>query len=65
MNWDQVEGNWKKFVGKAREQWGDLTDDDLARARGGREQFEGVIQSRYGDSKEKVRESVDRFLKGM
>lgn len=29
MNWDIVEGNWKQFKGKAKEQWGKLTDDDL------------------------------------
>jgi len=65
MNWDQVEGNWKQFVGKARAQWGELTDDDLARARGSREQFEGVIQERYGDTKEEVREKVNKFLDGI
>jgi uncharacterized protein YjbJ (UPF0337 family) len=29
MNWDRVEGNWKQFRGKARQQWAKLTDDDL------------------------------------
>jgi uncharacterized protein YjbJ (UPF0337 family) len=29
MNWDQVAGNWKQFAGKVKEQWGDLTDDEL------------------------------------
>lgn len=62
MNWDQVEGNWKQFTGKARRKWGNLTDDDLQKAKGSREEFEGVIQERYGDSKEKVRDEVDRFL---
>jgi uncharacterized protein YjbJ (UPF0337 family) len=65
MNWDQVEGNWKQFVGKVKAQWGDLTDDDLARAKGSREQFEGVIQERYGDTKEQVREKVNKFLDGI
>ena len=27
MNWDRIEGNWKQFKGKARQQWGKLTDD--------------------------------------
>ena len=30
MNWDRIEGNWKQLKGKAKEQWGKLTDDDLA-----------------------------------
>ena len=29
MNWDRIEGNWKELRGKARENWGELTDDDL------------------------------------
>jgi hypothetical protein len=22
MNWDQIEGNWKQFKGRAKQQWG-------------------------------------------
>ena len=29
MNWDRIEGHWKEFKGKAKAQWGKLTDDDL------------------------------------
>ena len=29
MNWDQIEGKWKQSVGKVKEKWGKLTDDDL------------------------------------
>ena len=29
MNWDQIAGQWKQFKGKVKEQWGNLTDDDL------------------------------------
>jgi uncharacterized protein YjbJ (UPF0337 family) len=28
MNTDQMKGNWKQFVGKAKEKWGKLTDND-------------------------------------
>ena len=31
MNWDRVEGNWKQFTGKAKEKWGQLTDDGKLR----------------------------------
>jgi uncharacterized protein YjbJ (UPF0337 family) len=27
MNWDRIEGNWKQVTGKAKVQWGKLTDD--------------------------------------
>jgi uncharacterized protein YjbJ (UPF0337 family) len=33
MNWDRIEGNWKQFSGKVKEQWGKLTDDEVAQIR--------------------------------
>ncbi|HBM61109.1 CsbD family protein [Salipiger marinus] len=59
MNWDQIEGNWKQFTGKAREQWGDLTDDEVQQAKGNREQLAGVIQKKYGIAKEEAERQVD------
>ncbi|WP_300297976.1 CsbD family protein, partial [Ferrovibrio sp.] len=47
-SWDRVAGNWKQFAGKARERWGELTDDDLSWIDGRREQLVGKIQERYG-----------------
>jgi uncharacterized protein YjbJ (UPF0337 family) len=41
--------------GKIREKWGHLTDDDLDKIAGRREQLEGNIQERYGISKDAVR----------
>ena len=29
MNWDTIQGNWKQLTGRAKQQWGKLTDDDL------------------------------------
>ena len=37
MNWDTIAGNWKQFQGKARQQWGKLTDDDLELVKGKRD----------------------------
>jgi uncharacterized protein YjbJ (UPF0337 family) len=52
MNWDRIEGNWKQFTGKIKEQWGDLTDDQLDRIAGRRDQLVGKIQESYGISKD-------------
>ncbi len=27
MDWNIIEGKWKELKGRAREEWGDLTDD--------------------------------------
>ena len=39
MDWNRVEGNWKQLKGKIKEQWGNLTDDDLDKIAGKREQL--------------------------
>ncbi|MEZ4457333.1 MAG: CsbD family protein [Gemmatimonadales bacterium] len=65
MTWDQIKGNWKQFRGSAKEQWGKLTDDDLDRIEGKREQLEGAIQTRYGKTREMVKEEVDRWADEM
>ncbi|MER8722599.1 CsbD family protein [Mesorhizobium sp. M0999] len=59
MDWNRVEGNWKQFKGKVKEQWGKLTDDDLDRIAGNRDQLEGTIQERYGIEKDRVRREVE------
>jgi len=61
MNWDQVEGNWKVFRGKAREQWGKLTEDDLDVISGKRDQLIGHLQRAYGIGKEDAENQVGQF----
>ena len=61
MNWDRIEGNWKQFTGKVKEQWGKLTDDDITQINGNREQLEGKIQARYGHAKDQVQEGRRRL----
>lgn len=52
MNWDRIQGNWKQVVGKAKMQWGKLTNDDLNLISGKRDQLAGKIQERYGIAKD-------------
>jgi uncharacterized protein YjbJ (UPF0337 family) len=59
--WDQVEGNWKQFTGKVKEQWGKLTDDDLTAIAGKRDQLAGKIQERYGYEKDKAEGEIKAF----
>jgi uncharacterized protein YjbJ (UPF0337 family) len=63
MDWNRVEGNWKQMKGKVKEKWGNLTDDDLDRAAGQRDQLEGIIQKRYGIAKDQARKDVDDWFK--
>ena len=65
MNWDRIEGNWKQFSGKVKEKWGQLTDDDLSKVNGNREQLEGILQQRYGYAKDKAKAEIDSWSKGL
>ncbi|MEO1280483.1 MAG: CsbD family protein [Pseudomonadota bacterium] len=62
MNWDVIEGNWKQFKGEAQKQWGKLTDDELDKAAGNRQQLEGMIQERYGVARDEAKEQIDRWM---
>ena len=58
MNKDTVEGNWKQFKGKVKEQWGKLTDDDFDVIAGKRDQLLGRIQERHGISRDEAEQQV-------
>ena len=62
MNWDFVQGNWKQVSGKVKQQWGKLTDDDLAKIAGKREELEGKLQERYGLSKDEIKKQLGDFM---
>lgn len=61
MNWDQIEGNWTQLKGKAREQWGELSDDEVQEAKGEREQLLGLIQKKYGVAREEAERQVSKW----
>lgn len=63
MNWDEVKGRWKQMQGDAKRQWGKLTDDDLTRAEGDRDKLVGIIQERYGKTKEEAERELDEWTR--
>jgi uncharacterized protein YjbJ (UPF0337 family) len=63
MNWDQIQGKWKQVKGEATVQWGKLTDDDFDKVNGDRQKLEGILQERYGKTKEEISSEVDSWMK--
>jgi uncharacterized protein YjbJ (UPF0337 family) len=59
MDSDRIEGGVKQGVGKAKEEWGDVTDDPGTEADGKGEQIEGNIQQGWGEAKDAVRDATD------
>jgi len=62
MNEDILEGKWKQVRGNVRNWWGKLTDDDLDRIAGKSDKMVGVLQERYGWTKERANEELTTRL---
>ena len=62
MNKDVFEGKWKQIRGESKAWWGKLTDDDLKRAAGKFEVFTGLLQERYGYTREQAIEDIDKHV---
>jgi uncharacterized protein YjbJ (UPF0337 family) len=56
MKW---EGRWDQLKGKAKQNWGELTDDDLDVAEGNYEEFVGRIKERTGESIEDIKRTLE------
>jgi len=60
MNKDIVEGKWKQVRGEAKSWWGKLTDDDLDRAAGKFDVLAGLLQEKYGYTRERAADEIDK-----
>jgi uncharacterized protein YjbJ (UPF0337 family) len=64
MNIDQATGAWDEIKGKAKRIWGELTDDDFKKAEGSADMLFGLIEQRFGDTKEKIKAKLDSLHLG-
>ena len=62
MNKDIFEGKWKEMRGQMKEWWGELTDDELEQAAGNSEQIVGLLQQKYGYTREKAEKEFNTRL---
>jgi uncharacterized protein YjbJ (UPF0337 family) len=60
MNKDTLQGQWKQIRGEAKAWWGKLTDDDLDRAAGKFEVLAGLLQEKYGYSRERAADEINK-----
>ncbi|WP_436415019.1 CsbD family protein [Petrimonas sp.] len=47
-------GRWNQLKGKAKQQWADLTDDDLLYVDGKEDELLGRLQEKTGKTKEEL-----------
>lgn len=65
MNEDILKGKWKQLRGEAKQFWGKLTNDDLDQLDGASDKLAGILQERYGYSKEEAKKELDKFMARM
>ncbi len=62
MNEDVMKGRWKQMRGDVKKWWGRLTDDDIQRIEGSSDKLAGLLQERYGYSRQAALEEIADFL---
>lgn len=65
MNWDIVKGKWAQLKGKARQQWGELTDDEWDQMAGSKDMLVGKLQERYGWAREDAEKRADDWASAL
>ena len=59
MNQDILAGKWKQMRGELKTWWGKLTDDDFDRIGGQKDKLIGLLQERYGYTREQAEEEIE------
>jgi len=58
MNTLEIKGDWNIAMGKLKQRWAKLTDDDLQFVEGKQDELVGRIQKRTGETREAVEKAV-------
>ncbi|MGA9293941.1 MAG: CsbD family protein [Ignavibacteriaceae bacterium] len=61
MNKLKIKGNWNKSAGKLKQQFANLTDDDLLLIKGKEEELWGRLQNKLGKTKEELRKIISKY----
>lgn len=62
MNWTEIEAHWDRLGPQLQDRWGRFTDEDIERARAGRDALLDCVLKRYGIAKELAERHVDAWL---
>lgn len=54
----KLKGNWNELKGKIKQQYGELTDDDLVYEEGKDDELLGRLQQKIGKTKDQVIEWI-------
>lgn len=61
MNEAIIKGKWNQLKGSVKNNWRELTDEDLDSDEGDAQMLSAIIQERYGKTKEEADKEVRQF----
>ena len=61
MNTLSMKGNWQEIAGKLKQQFANLTDDDLLFKEGKEEELLGRLQQKVGKTKGELRKLIEKL----
>jgi len=59
MNRDEMEGKGDQVKGRAKQAWGDITNDERMHDEGVADEASGNVQEGFGKARRKVGEAID------
>ena len=62
MNTDILKGKWEQLKGTVQKKWGELTNDEIDKIAGDSKKLTGLIQERYGRSKEDAEKEINDWM---
>ena len=65
MNSDILKGKWNQIKGDVKKRFGKLTDDDMMQIEGDTTKAAGIIQERYGYTREEAEKHWKSFTSNL
>jgi uncharacterized protein YjbJ (UPF0337 family) len=63
INENTIKGKWLEVKGDIQKAWGKITDDELEKTKGDMKSIGGLIQQKYGESKESTSDKLSEMFK--
>ncbi len=57
----RIKGNWNQIKGKLKQNYADLTDDDLTYVEGKEDELLGRLQEKTGKSKDELKAEINKM----
>jgi uncharacterized protein YjbJ (UPF0337 family) len=58
----KCESNWQEQIGAAKTTWSKLTEEELIKSEGNEHKLAGLVQGRYGISRDEANKQVKGFI---